>query len=924
MLVYQLMKQQMTDELDSILTAYKTNMTAGMYESQFNGQNVDGDFVISYYESMMAGFPAGSTEYETIKSKLESFRQQYQTDIQNLVIDSMNKGTKIDFGLLGSNFENKGIDEVTLSDVRNWGDQQVSQLLADGDVTQADKLKGAIFVAGFNAENDGKEAAVNNGDLSYASWSNWLGKQLEAASEAGYGKNSEVYRSIVLQQSQVNKQAQTEGQNSTYEKYQKSIHNILKGPDKAAKAILEKFFEQNPAVRPQVEGLWDNIGSTTTPYYSMLQYLAENKNNEMIGGFYDSIMAVGGGDAMSALFAEAVGDSNEEFARLLDGGFKGVSDAQRADLLSTSLTARGNGVFFVANSGIGFSTSSARDAATNFSTSLSNAGAQFTTTADGRVTILGGHPSAISAALTDYGKSIGGSSASSEFKWLTDFGSDRIESSLLPDEFKKFDTSGDGYVTGAEMQTGFSSGLFQVNQVQDLMVKTMNNLSMAFIPNSQINAAAVANAWVDAQWGKAAMKAGSVAVVGENGFTTITAWGIKEVSQDALPTVIDYNGEKTIAYVVPSTIKMPDGQTDADAGLFNGLTVQVYRQQGNYGRPGDFGYGQSLIKITGPMKDAGGNTLPTTSVIVPYAIFSKAAEYAGLSLNEANMFSKDGNVPKNITLEFDTQTIGSNKADFWNNVFTNPNSEYHIGNLETVGIGGVRSKVAPSEFGKTYFFTGSLNTNNELSSAAGASLVNRTQIQTFANNIAVSKGKSVPDIDDYVDAAIQSVPGIALNNSYTAVRDALAKDTNLLAQIRSAFPTLGTSMPLTGVVNSGVQSTGAGFGLGGGGFYAPPGTQVTKGSPLPTANSGVASPYSPFLGEAFRNRPGMAPAIPAKAPQVNAKAVPQVKPISIATTKPLVGSYVPPKTGTTAPTKTTVAGNSSTATSGFNYTRGVN
>ena len=147
MLVYQIMKDQMETEIRNILDAYKANMEAGTYVSQFNGQNVDSEFVINYYESMLAGFPPGSTEYQTVMSKLESFREQARTDIQNLVINAMRDGSQIDFGLLGSQFSNKGISEVELSDVRGWADQEVADLIADGNTVQADKLRSAVFVA---------------------------------------------------------------------------------------------------------------------------------------------------------------------------------------------------------------------------------------------------------------------------------------------------------------------------------------------------------------------------------------------------------------------------------------------------------------------------------------------------------------------------------------------------------------------------------------------------------------------------------------------------------------------------------------------------------------------------------------------------------------------------------------------------------
>jgi len=165
MLVYQIQKEQMDKELRLIEDAYRANMKAGTYVTQFNGQNVDADYVIDYYKSMLSGFPAGSTEYQTIMSKLQTFEEESRTDIQDLVIDAMTQGKKIDFGLLGKNFANKGIAEVELVDVRSWANEEIDDLLANGNSVQADKLKGAVFVAGFNVENDGKSAALDREEI---------------------------------------------------------------------------------------------------------------------------------------------------------------------------------------------------------------------------------------------------------------------------------------------------------------------------------------------------------------------------------------------------------------------------------------------------------------------------------------------------------------------------------------------------------------------------------------------------------------------------------------------------------------------------------------------------------------------------------------------------------------------------------------
>jgi hypothetical protein len=209
--------------MSTLFQNYQTNMKAGRYSATFNGQNVDGQYVMDYMQNMMQGFPPGSSEYESLRSQLSQFQEQYKTDIQNLVIDSMNNGTQIDFGLLGSGFSKKGIGEVTLSDISAWGESEMARLRENGDMTQADKLSGAIFVAKFNVENDGKSAALTRGDISYGDYNSWLKGQLGSALSSGFTKDSDTYRQIVKQQAQAQKDAKTDGENKSFEKYQKAL-----------------------------------------------------------------------------------------------------------------------------------------------------------------------------------------------------------------------------------------------------------------------------------------------------------------------------------------------------------------------------------------------------------------------------------------------------------------------------------------------------------------------------------------------------------------------------------------------------------------------------------------------------------------------------------------------------------------------------
>jgi hypothetical protein len=839
MLVYQLLKQQMDDELDAILEAYRTNMRAGQYNSQFNGQNVDGEFVMDYYRQMLAGFPPGSTEYETINSKLKAFEQQYQDDIQNLIINSMNNGTKIDFGLLGSGFSNKGISEVSLSDIRGWSQDRIAELEADGRATEADALRGTVYVAGFNVEFDGKKAAYTRGDITASQMADWLKGQLKDALAQGLTKESQAYRDINIAMADYLKTAKTEGQNAKFEEYQEKVFGVLGELDKLAGKILEGYDGAYKYAIMQAGASGDeNFGYT--PNLAILNKLAEGFNNGTIPEAFNDIMEyanTGAPGDLQDLFSQASLEAMAELQKMKESGFSGVSDAQLRELARfTSQQANAVGLF-VANAGARIE-GSVSAGLMSIRDELKTAGMMMDIDQDtGRTVAIGGHPEMVMDALATLKGRPGDSSVTG---WMNDLADGYIPNSVIDE--KKYDLDGDGKVAIDELAQsakGMSKEEFSILEKQ-----VLNSASALFTPQMPggggLDAVSLISAATNASWNTARLDAGDVMVVNPNGMVEYSSDPFRGggVSQ-AIPQAVMYKGKVVTAYVQPAKIYSDQEMAGPQAWPGHGMEIFIYN---------GINMKEPTVSISGAFKNDDGTTTNQVRQ-VPLRVFTEYLEKNGIPTDPFGEISDgtfgiriaEGADPTKISGQWVQEAFLRSNA---NSIWSVPEAQ-NLSEPMTYGVGYLTDEVTR---GKLF--------NDAFSDTDG--------ILKRAAEIATNVGRVNPVRADIAAAVAERMPAIYNGMNTKLLYDTLKESKPFNDLLTVKFPQFKPQAFDVGNTWSPVSQAAPGAGspyvrLPNPGALAPvPGTPSLTPGLAPKKPSSSTTPQT-FQDRAFRNMPTTKP-----------------------------------------------------------------
>ena len=783
-LVYQLVKEQMSTELTNILNSYETNMKDGRYTSQFNGQNVDGEYVMTYMSQMLAGFPPGSTEYETLNSQLASFRSRYQRDVQNLVIDSMNNGTQIDFGLLGPSFSNKGIAEVELTDVRNWADGEIASLLENGDSAQADKIKGAVFVAGFNVENDGKVAAVNNESMSRGEYNNWLKGQLQSALNAGYTKDSEAYRGILKLQAEAAKNAKSEGEGKAAEAVVKKFNSIKTALNEKARDMFQAYADANGINLAEINAL---IGQAKGDfkYYETMQTLASaiGKGGEY-DGFYGDVTRFAGDQLLSEFNSLVVGSQNE-LIDIRENGLGGLSEEDRIKIKGDLDGEIETGRAYVSNSGIPFSSGGSVSALDSLYTGLSSAGVYFRS--DGSTKIgEGGHPEAVFAVMKEFGDQLTDVEGYSLLKSLAKgdipvtliegFGSELIQDNNPPD----------GVISSAEWKTAFENGLSRDTfaSIEEAASTKAATLVMPSVGGSAtISPKSLVKIVLGAHMSNHILATGGQVVINSTGTVSISEGS----SPDPLarPALIKVGGKTYGGLSVPMTIsQVTEGsQVASDWATTNtNMSINVYRTGG----PGDKNAG-IYVSIVGGLE--GPNGKAPNGIIIPYDKFKRwMRDVGGIDIDDRTFMVPNSQEPAMIrvssTDRMMAEGIDINKALAG---ITNPDSEYFIGR-STTGKGAGIMQI--TETGVTGLQDpGFITDPTNVKSAIDEAFKNPSEILKLATTYATARGEQVTQ-KDLIKAVYASIPGIPKTYNMDLQAEQFGKYGDVGSRITSLFPNI--------------------------------------------------------------------------------------------------------------------------------------
>ena len=756
--IYRLLKQQMDDEMSAILTSYNTNMKDGRYTSQFNGQNVDGEFVLQYYRNMLAGFPPGSTEYETLSSQMASFESRYRTDVQNLVIGAMNDGTQIDFGLLGAEFANRGISEVRLTDIESWAAQEIADLETNGDTVQADKLKGVVFTAKFDVLNDGKVAGVNSGDISRGAYNSWLKGQLQAALDAGFTKDSKEYRTILGLQAQAASEAKTQGQVDARDNYTKQMKDIQRSMNAAAEKLIQSYADSgNPAM---LDAINEALPSTQTDYpaLELLQtFAAASGENSGYMGVYADIIQNAEPNVLADFYAATL-TGQQDLTTMSASGFADAgdyADGLAADLLRLKST---NGTF-VKNSGMEFGIAYGGNAMDDLRTNLAGAGVMFT----GEGTTLnatGGHPDAVLQALRMFGTTIKDQDLSN-FNWVGDLANGEFPASLVAGT-NITDIDKSGTISQQEIITAIENGKISYDDFTAIQTKAATmadkTLDMPTLGGTaMINPKSIVNTLLNTAWSKHVLNNGGQVMIKPNGEVvafegTAPAGGV--------PAVISTGGMTYGGIAMPVNInEKGTEQSPVDWSKNTGMTIQVFNTGGNTSTGYNGAKDTMFVRIVGQIN--GVNGAAANGILIPYKDFKRwMSNVVGVDLNDSSLInSQSGNVPNifiDSTAAFDAK--GKSLNDFFKNIF-NPADPAFIGRSST-GVGAGIMNIGENDVNK-YQYAGFIADPKSTADAIELSFARgKDRILADALLIAAQAGRDKPIQSDILKAVYKGIPGI--------------------------------------------------------------------------------------------------------------------------------------------------------------------
>ena len=756
--IYNLLKQQMSDEMTSILTAYNTNMKDGRYSSQFNGQNVDGEFVLQYYRNMLAGFPPGSTEYETLNSQMASFESRYRTDVQNLIIGAMEDGTQIDFGLLGADFANRGISEVRLTDIESWAAQEIADLEVNGDTVQADKLRGVVFTAKFDVLNDGKVAGVNGGSISRGAYNSWLKGQLQAAIDAGFTKDSKEYRTILGLQAQAASEARTQGAVDARDGYGRDMRDIQRSMNTAAEKLIQSYADSgNPAMLDVIN---EAVGSTQTnyPYLEVLQTLAAaGTENSGYTSAYADIVQYADAGVLAEFYATTLA-GQQDLSTLAAGGFADAGDYADAIAADYARIKSSTGTF-VKNSGMEFGIAYGGNAMDDLRTNLAAAGVMFT----GEGTTLnatGGHPEAVLSVLKMFGKSIEEQDLTN-FNWIKDLAEGEIPASLV-DGTNIDDIDKSGTISQDELVTAIENGKISFDDYTNIQMKAAaiadKTLDVPTLGGSAvITAKSIINTMFNTAWSKNVLNNGGQVLI--KGTGEVVAYE-GAAPPGGVPTMVSVGGKTYGGISMPITINAKGTeQNPQDWSSATGMTVQVFRTGGNTSSGYAGAKDTMFVRIAGNL--AGPNGASANGVLVPYSDWKRwMSTVVGIDIDDSAVInSGSGKVPNifiDSTAAFDAK--GKNLNDYYKNIF-NPSDPAFIGKSSS-GVGSGIMNISERDVA-TFQYAGFIADPRTTKDAIDASFGRgKDRILAEAGLYAAQAGRDKPIMSDILKAIYKGIPGV--------------------------------------------------------------------------------------------------------------------------------------------------------------------
>lgn len=195
-LVYSLLKEERQAQEDTMLTAYRTNMTSGTAAGTFTSGGATTAATANavrqwYLDQATAAASSGDTVGAArFRARAEEFRVQALSDQERVLDRAYEEGSGVDLALFGLSGTNKITAEIY--------EQIMNGIANDPAMTTSDKqrMQGKIYTVAYDYANEQMVNGFNEGKYTAAQLVSFYDKELKAAVAAGLTETSKTYRQI--------------------------------------------------------------------------------------------------------------------------------------------------------------------------------------------------------------------------------------------------------------------------------------------------------------------------------------------------------------------------------------------------------------------------------------------------------------------------------------------------------------------------------------------------------------------------------------------------------------------------------------------------------------------------------------------------------------------------------------------------------
>lgn len=195
-LVYSLLKEERAAQEDTMITAYRTNMTSGTASGTFSSGGVTSSATANavrqwYLDQASAAAASGdSVGAARFRARAEEFRVQALADQERVLDRAYEEGSAVDLALFGLS----GTDKITAA----LYEQIMTGISNDPAMTTSDKqrMKGKMFTVAYDYANEQMVNGFNEKKYTALDLIRFYDKELKAALAAGLTETSKTYRQI--------------------------------------------------------------------------------------------------------------------------------------------------------------------------------------------------------------------------------------------------------------------------------------------------------------------------------------------------------------------------------------------------------------------------------------------------------------------------------------------------------------------------------------------------------------------------------------------------------------------------------------------------------------------------------------------------------------------------------------------------------